>query len=112
MNGFTIPDPGEMQARLTLQALLEEPDGQGGLLGNFADVARLWGRVELKAVALSELAGAERAVTTCHVTVYYRDDLAAGQRLLWRDRQLAIRAVLEPDAARRFLLLVCEEESR
>lgn len=111
MAAFLAPDPGAMTARLVLQAPVETGDGQGGVLSGYEDVARLWGRVEMQGQALSERAGAELAVVTRRVTVAWRDDLRAGQRLMDRDVGMMIRAAYDPDGTRRFLVLICEEEA-
>ncbi len=110
--GIADFDPGEMSARLTLQAPADAPDGQGGAIAGFSDVAGLWARIVPLTASAEERAGAEAVTVTHNVWVRYRADLAAGMRLVKGGRVFAIRTVRDPDETGRYLLCQCTEEGR
>jgi len=102
-------DPGELNARLSLETPEELPDGQGGVSEDWTPVASLWGRIEPLRAGPDEIAGAAIAVITHRVTIRHRDDVKHAMRLVHRGRHLVIRAVRDPDESRRYLICDCEE---
>lgn len=107
--GAMALDPGRLDARLTLQAPDESPDGQGGITGGWEIVADLWGQVEPLRARQGERAGSAVAQITHRVTVRYRDDVRHAMRFVHRTRNLEIRSVRDPDETRRYLVCDCEE---
>ncbi|MBB4954488.1 SPP1 family predicted phage head-tail adaptor [Agrobacterium vitis] len=110
MAAFTMPDPGKMCARLTLQQPMDTFDGQGGVARNWQDVATLWAQVEPQSVSREEQGEAEIATVTHAITLRHRVDLARGWRLAKGSRIFTIRAWRDPDESQRFLVLDCAEE--
>ncbi|MFA7415239.1 MAG: phage head closure protein [Rhizobium sp.] len=103
-------DPGEMTARLTLQAPADLPDGQGGATAGFSDVTALWARIVPLAAVAEERAGADAVTVTHNVWVRHRADLAAGMRLMKGGRVFAVSTVRDPDETGRYLICQCTEE--
>jgi SPP1 family predicted phage head-tail adaptor len=110
MAAFTMPDPGQMTARLTLQQPVDISDGQGGVERSWQDVASLWARIEPQTVLRDEQGGAEIATFTHTITLRHRGDLLRGWRLIKGSRIFTIRAWRDPDESRRFLVVDCAEE--
>jgi len=108
----SVFDPGRMTARLMLEKPGEAPDGQGGVTVSWQPVRALWARVEPVRVTEQEEAGAEAAVISHRIWVWFCDDLVAGQRLRKGGRVFAVKLVRDPDEARRYLLCHCEEAAR
>lgn len=128
MVAFTIPDPAALNVRLTLEQPVEVEDGQGGASITFQPLTKLWARIQYKSQSLSEELDALKAVLTHDITVFWRADFKSGQRLVRQPPVLpagqvvvantasapaiyAIKGLYDPDGSRRFLVLVCEEES-
>ena len=106
---LTFRDPGWLDARLTLEAPGETPDGQGGASAGRTTVTGLWGAIRPVSVRHGEEAGVAAATLTHEVTIRARDDILRGMRFTWRGRALAIRAVSDPDESGAYLTCLCEE---
>lgn len=105
-------DPGQMTARLELEAPVETPDGQGGATLAYEAVASLWARIELVAETREERAGADVFTLTHRIWLRFRSDVRAGMRLRKGGRIFAIGAWRDPDETGRYLVCLCEEEGR
>jgi SPP1 family predicted phage head-tail adaptor len=53
--------------------------------------------------------GAQTSELRTKVTIRYRDDVTATQRIVWGDRTLQIGSMQDPDGRRRALELLCAE---
>ncbi|WP_296064543.1 phage head closure protein [uncultured Agrobacterium sp.] len=105
-------DPGKLTARLELDVRTETPDGQGGAAQSWNFLLSLWAAIEPVSETSHERASAEGVTITHRVWLVYREDIAAGMRFRKGRRSLAIRAVMDPDETRRFIVCRCEEENR
>ena len=100
---------GALRHRLILQEEARDTDAGGGTTLTWSDIATVWGRVE-------PLAGAERlqamqleSRVSHRVTIRNRTGVSAGMRLVHNGRALNIRTVIDPDARKHWLELMCEE---
>lgn len=103
---------GRLRHRLVVQAENPLPDGGGGRGDPWAapiTLATVWGRVE-------PLGGAERlramqldARVSHRVTLRYRADVTARERLVFGQRVFKIRAVINLEERNEWLQLLCEE---
>ena len=107
--GALFVDPGQLSARLKLEAPADLSDGQGGVDDGWTPVAELWGRIEPLRAKAGEVAGAATAPVSHRVTIRYRDDVRHAMRFVHRSRGLVIRALRDPDETRRYLICECEE---
>lgn len=89
----------------------EVTDGQGGAVESWSFLRTLWAAIEPVSNASHERASAEGVTITHRVWLVWRSDIAAGMRFRKGRRILAIRAVMDPDETRRFIVCRCEEES-
>jgi SPP1 family predicted phage head-tail adaptor len=105
-------DPGQLTARLELEAPAETPDGQGGTTVAFQPVASLWARIEPVAETREERAGSEVFTLTHRIWLRFRSDVRPGMRLRKGARLFAIGAWRDPDETGRYLVCLCEEEGR
>jgi len=105
-------DPGQMTARLELEAPAETPDGQGGAAVFFTALAAVWGRIEPVGERREERAGSDVFTLTHRIWLRFRDDLAPGMRLRKGARIFTIGAWRDPDETGRYLVCLCEEEGR
>lgn len=110
MAAFTMPDPGQMRVKLSLQQPVEDSDGQGGVVRSWQEVAKVWAKMEPQSVNRHEQGEAEIATVTFDITIRHRADLVRGWRLIRGGRIFALRAWRDPDESQRFLLLECVEE--
>ncbi len=105
-------DPGEMTARLILEAPVETADGQGGVVTTYLPVASLWARIVPVRLEVFERAGGDVATITHNVWIRRRDDVVAGMRLRKGGRLFAVVAFHDPDDSGRYGLCRCEEAGR
>lgn len=105
-------DPGQMTARLDLEAPIAAPDGQGGATLTWDVMASLWARIEPVSFQVAEEASGERGMVSHRIWVRYREDIAAGQRFRKGARIFVVKLVRDPDETRRYLVCQCEEEAR
>ncbi|WP_440409792.1 phage head closure protein [Neorhizobium petrolearium] len=105
-------DPGQMTARLDLEAPQTEPDGQGGATVTWGVMASLWARIEPVSFLVTEEAASERGTISHRIWVRFREDIAAGQRFRKGARVFVVKLVRDPDETRRYLVCQCEEEAR
>jgi SPP1 family predicted phage head-tail adaptor len=105
-------DPGQMTARLVLEAPLETPDGQGGAAVSFTEVAAFWARIEPVSEQREEQAGADVFTLMHRIWLRARDDIRPGMRLRKGTRVFAVRTWRDPDERGNYLVCLCEEEGR
>jgi len=105
-------DPGQLTARLLLEAPVSTPDGQGGATLAWSETAALWARIEPMSSTFAERAGAETGTVTHRIWLRFRGGVSAGQRFRKGTRLFAIKLVQDPDESGRYLTCLCEEESR
>ena len=93
----------------TLQREQQTPDGGGGYALAWVAVTSL--RVEVEPLSGRERlhAGQLESSITHRVTARFRLGITAGMRLLFRDRPLNIRYVINVEEADRWLEIGCEE---
>lgn len=105
-------DPGQMTARLELEAPEATPDGQGGATVSFVAVASLWARIEPVSEIRQEQASADVFTLTHRIWLRFRSDITAGMRLRKGERAFVIGAWRDPDERGNYVVCLCEEESQ
>lgn len=94
---------------MTLQVLSETTDDYGGQNATWSTVSKLWGGIEPRRGAERYFAHQVDERTTHKVTIRYRSDVTAKNRLLFGARVFNVRGVLNMDERKRFMVLGCEE---
>ena len=102
-------DPGQLTARLDLEAPTEVPDGQGGVVVTWATVASLWAMIVPTSIERQEFASQNRAVVTHRITLRFRNDVTVAQRLRKGGRIFEILSIQDPDETGRYLVCLCVE---
>lgn len=105
-------DPGQMTARLDLEAPNVAPDGQGGAQTGWEALASMWARIEPVSHVVREEAVAETGTVSHRIWVRFREDVKAGMRFRKGARTFTVKLARDPDETRRYLVCQCEEESR
>lgn len=104
------PPIGELRQLASLEAATRAPDEGGGATLVWSQVAQLW--CAIRPLSGSEVAATDRLVPTQRHEVWmrWRDGVTTDMRLVFAERVLDIRAVVDPDGRRHFLRLVAEEK--
>ena len=105
-------DPGQLTARLILEAPVDEGDGQGGAARSWNEIGAFWAKIEPVSAGVVEQAGAETGTVTHRIWLRHRSGIAAGQRLRKGARLFRVKLVRDPDETRRYLVCQCEEDAR
>ncbi|KAA3514404.1 phage head closure protein [Agrobacterium rosae] len=109
---LTFLDPGQLTARLELEAPEELPDGQGGVTAGWRLLRSLWAAIEPVSQGAYERASADGVAVTHRIWAGFRSDIEAGMRFRKGARVFAVKSVIDPDETGRFIVCRCEEESR
>jgi SPP1 family predicted phage head-tail adaptor len=100
---------GRLNQRVRLETPTLTPDGQGGHTATWGLLAVVWARVEPLTYRETLQATQVTAVLSTGVTIWYRSDIAANQRIRLRDRVLQIESYQDPTGLRDELRLLCSE---
>ncbi len=98
-----------MRERVSIEAEINSDDGMGGSVHDHEVVAEVWAKVMPAKGGEKLFAGQVQDSLTYLVTIRYRDDVTAANRLVWQDKPLNIRAVVNNDMHNRYLTLECVE---
>ncbi len=105
---------GALRERVRLEVLVDPDDGAGGQTESWLFVAEFRASVlpaggQGSASGREELqAGAMSGVQRWRVHIRYRDGVTVRHRFVWRERELNIRSIEDPDGRRSDLLAFCE----
>ena len=100
-------DPGQLTARLDLEAPAEVSDGQGGVFVTWYAMASLWAIVEPTSMERQEIASQNRAVISHRITMRFRSDVSVAQRFRKGARIFEILSFQDPDETGRYLVCLC-----
>lgn len=82
---------GELDERVSLQRLTTAPDGVGGRTETWTEYAAVWAKVRAMKGRERDAAQRQEAAADYVVTIRYRDDVLAADRIVWRTRELNVR---------------------
>lgn len=88
--------PGQLDQRITLERVIEVPDGLGGVTRSWAALASnpdVWAAVRAVGGDEGVTRGQVAARQQFEVTIRARDDLTEADRVLWRGDELNIRHI-------------------
>lgn len=105
-------DPGAFRHEIVLEGVSLTPDGAGGHVETWSEVATFFARVE--PVAATSRFGADQRLedVTHRVTLRHRGDIASGMRMKHRSRTLRILTIHDPDETGRYLMCRTQEDGR
>lgn len=104
-----MPQIGQMNTRVTLQRPTFVTDSHGGRSVTWAAFATVWAMVSPLSGREALLAQELTAVLSTTVTIWFRDDVRATQRVLVEARTLQIQRYDDPTGRGRELVLACSE---
>lgn len=100
---------GFLRHRVTIQALVETPDGQGGKSVSWSNLVTVWASVTGRGGKEFQTAKQTRATLTDEVHMRYRAGITPDMRIVHDGRVLSIaQPPYDPDGRRRELVLFCE----
>lgn len=106
---------GRLRHRVELQRKTPQLDSlgrQSRAADNWTTTDKVWAEVLELSGKQAELAKQQAADASYSVTIRYRAGLDTTMRLLFRDRVLEIKAVLDSAGDQRQLVLLCGEERK
>ena len=108
---------GKMRDRLILQYPDSVPDGQGGGVYNWRDVATLWAQIEtVNPTTYPDLERFQenqmRRVSHYLITIRFRDDISTEMRFMKGNRIFEIESVVAIDEISWKIQLYCREEGK
>jgi SPP1 family predicted phage head-tail adaptor len=104
-----MTDPGQLNRRLVLEALVETADGAGGVTRGYEIVTTLWASLAPRAASDNVAADALGASISHRIVVRWRGDITLRHRFRDGARTFHIAAIRERD--RRFLDIDAEERT-
>ena len=93
-------DPGNLNTRLTIEAPVEMPDGQGGVMRSYATFAKAWAQVTHLAGRHDAAADADGAAIAARIVMRSNFVLTRQHRLLDGERVYRIVAMRDRDGGR------------
>lgn len=103
-------DPGAFRHELLLEAATLTPDGAGGYVESWTEVASIFARIE-PVSAVSRFGADQTLETVTHrITLRHRQNIESGMRFRLRARIFAIVTIHDPDETRRYLVCQAREE--
>ena len=105
-------DPGSLRVEFSLQQANTTIDGMGGHSESWAEIAKLFGRLEPMSAKAEFGAGQTREMVTHRIVVRWRPDLASGMRFVLANRTFDILTAHDPDETGRYLICNTREVGR
>lgn len=103
----TKPVIGKMNKKITLQQPVNIPDGRGGYKKTYETVTSVWAEFLTPNVSTEEANGTIISEVMRKVSIWRRNDVKKGWRVLWGNRILSIEHTYEYGDA--LTTLVCKE---
>ena len=103
-------DPGAFRHEVALESATLVPDGAGGHVESWSEVATLFARIE--PVSAASRFGADQTLETVthRVTLRHRAGISSGMRLRRLGRVFTVVTVHDPDESGRYLVCRVREE--
>lgn len=99
----------KMDRRVTVQAITQTTDSQGGFTESWADVISLWASIEPMSDYEKFQAQQLQTNTTHKITIRYYSGITTKHRLLYGSRVFNIKGILNLNEQNAFMQLKCVE---
>lgn len=106
MSAFQV---GALRRRVALEAPADSADDVGGATRAYAEFARVWAQVTALSGETRLVGDRQEQAITHRLLLRWRDDVNGQTRIRLGARVFHVRATRDPDAARRVLVVDCEE---
>jgi SPP1 family predicted phage head-tail adaptor len=111
MSETRIPPLGTLTDRVTLKRKIVSSEPEGGEVAVYSTLSTVWARVR-QLSARQAYAGDARGQAISHsVVLRFRTDLAPGDRIVYRGRDLEIAALADINGRRAYLSCQCSERA-
>ncbi|SMH30565.1 phage head closure protein [Azospirillum agricola] len=99
---------GELDQRIRIERPDNTPNGRGGVVKGWAEVATVWARV--RPVSGRELAasGQIEAAAVYRIAIRRRTDVTAGCRIVWQGKAMNVRFTPDTGSRTAFIFIDCE----
>lgn len=104
-----MPQIGTLRDRVQLQRKDTVAEAEGGHAVSYASVATVWARVTSLKGRIGREADARAARISHTVVMRFRTDIGAGDRIVYRGRNLEIQSADDLNGKRAFLNCACRE---
>lgn len=105
-------DIRDLRHRITFQSNTMTPDGQGGFISGWADIATnptVWGSLEPKTTSQRNFGGQNQYQRTHQCIIRYRSDITQKMRISFDSRLFQIHSVYPHKEQKNFLVIDLEE---
>lgn len=106
---YLLPDPGELNRRITLRRRVDEPDEHFGVTPTYRDEIRTWAKMAQPGAAAYQGSVQTENIVTHYFTIRWRTGVTADHEICCDGQVFRIRRVRDLNSQRRWLLLECEE---
>lgn len=106
---MTAPAIGRLRHRLTVEAPVDAPDGAGGIVRTYTQLAIVWAAIDPLAARRETDAGVDRAIGTHRIVIRHRTGLTIQHRLRRGGRVFRVLGLIDVGAESRFLDITAEE---
>ena len=105
-----LPAPGQLTDRVRIERRTLTPMPEGGLEAVYLPLGNAWARVRTLSNRFG-LLDEQRAAAASHAVVLrWRNDVEAGDRIVYRGRRLEVTGTADLNGRRAYLSLTCAEQ--
>jgi SPP1 family predicted phage head-tail adaptor len=111
MSETRIPPLGTLADRVTLKRKIMSSEPEGGEVAVYSTLGTVWARVRQLSARASYSEDARGQSITHSVVLRFRTDLAPGDRIVHRGRDLEIESLADINGRRAYLSCQCAEQA-
>ena len=109
MSETRVPSIGTLTDRIQLLRKMSTSEPAGGEVAVYSPIATVWARVRQLSVRQAFATDARGQTVSHAVVLRFRTDLKAGDRVIYRGRNLEIEGVADLNGRRAYVSLQCAE---
>lgn len=104
--------PSELDKRILIEGLSLVPNDTGGQVKTWDTVATVWARIKTKLKREINFAQRIEPRKVFEITIRYRAGLSESMRVVFENRIFQIKAMMNVDEQKEWILMECEEDSK
>ena len=102
---------GMLNRRIVIQQYIPMQDSSGSTVEAWSKLAMVWAAIRPLRGREYYAANQTQAEITHEITIRWRRDIGAANRVLFGSRVLEIEAAVNPDEANEWLIMMCREKA-
>ncbi|HFG5775601.1 TPA: phage head closure protein [Salmonella enterica] len=106
---YLLPDPGELNRRVTIRLRVDEPNDDFGVSPSYPEEIHTWAKMAQPGAAAYQGSVQTEKIVTHYFTIRWRRNITADHEVFCDGQVYRIRRIRDLNSKRRFLLLECEE---